>query len=654
MKLCNMKIQSINSMLLTFLLLTSLSFETSAQKRIYEWRDEVALLKDIDQLPKYRSNQIVEQVSSYDRKGGNDDGFDGTYSYVRKENGKLVIADLKGPGVVNRIWTPTPTDDMLSFYFDGEKTPRLEVKFSDLFSGKVFPFIKPICGNEVGGYYCYLPIPYEKSLKIVFSGEKILFHQIQYRNLPGMNVQSWTGDFSPSDRALLTEVGALWSNISPTAQQFAKGLSQNIQSEEKVFTIQPGEEVPFFESTTPGRIVGFDIDAGPSFEGLHKDIILSATWDNEQVEAIYAPAADFFGYAYGKGAMRSMLLGRQGSTNYCYLPMPYDKSARMKLVYKKRNNVVQAPVSVNVRVYHNQEARKTNAEGKFYAVWRREKPETGKYYEFLDGKGKGHYVGTIHQAQGLRAGMTLFFEGDDVTHIDGKMRAHGTGSEDYYNGGWYALLDRWDRGVSLPIHGSLDYSLPMGRTGGYRFFLSDKMSFEKEINHVMEHGPEGNAFPVDYTSLAFFYGSQPLGQRMEPTDELRKVYEPKEHVYFPALMDLSLGGGMQIAFDRGIRMTTHNQNMLRVMLNDVPEGKYRLAVSYFEKPKGADFAVWQRQKQLTDWQSSFGEKETLKERVSLGEIELTKQTNSVTFHVRKSGEERIYFELERIYLERLE
>lgn len=45
--------------------------------------------------------------------------------------------------------------------------------------------------------------------------------------------------------------------------------------------------------------------------------------------------------------------------------------------------------------------------------------------------------------------MTLFFEGDDSTYVDNKMRLHGTGSEDYYNGGWYALLDRWDRGNSL-------------------------------------------------------------------------------------------------------------------------------------------------------------------------------------------------------------
>src|SRR5690606_9394594 len=143
----------------------------------------------------------------------------------------------------------------------------------------------------------------------------------------------------------------------------------------------------------------------------------------------------------------------------------------------------------------------------------------------------------------------------------------------------YALLDRWDRGISLPIHGSLDYSLPMGRTGGYRFFLTDKMPFENEIYHAMEHGPEGNEFPVDYTSLAFYYGSQPLTARIDPIDDLRVVYEPREHVYFPALMDMTLGGGMQVLFDRGLLMMTQNHNMARIMLGDVPEGRYRISIS---------------------------------------------------------------------------
>lgn len=538
------------------------------------------------------------------------------------------------------------------FYFDGEQTPRLKIKFIDLFSGEVYPFVKPVSGNEVGGYYTYIPIPFKKSLKIVFQGEKIQFHQIQYRQLPGMNVESWTGSFSESDKQLLSDVNHLWSDISPSVNNYTTGMSAGIKTEEKTFTIHPGEEVSFFERSSGGRIVGFDIDGGTSFEGIYKDIILSAKWDNEKVEAIYAPLADYFGYAFGKPAMRSILMGRQGTTNYSYLPMPFDQSVTMKLIYEKRKVVQQNPISVTVKVYYNDNKRNINEEGKLYTVWKREKPEIDQFYTFLETTGKGHYVGTVHHAQGLRPGMTLFWEGDDTTYVDGKMRLHGTGSEDYYNGGWYALLDRWDRGISLPIHGSLDYSLPMNRTGAYRFFLSDKMSFEKEIYHGMEHGGENNNFPVDYASVAFYYAEQPLKERMKPTEELREVYLPDKHVYFPQLMEVTLDRGIQAILDRGLMLTSYGEGAIRVKLTDVPEGKYRVLINYHEKPNGAEFQVWQRQNKLSDWKSTKGEKESFHQNFYVGDIQLTLQTNSITFRV-KNSDKADQFELNLITLERI-
>src|SRR5262245_8219095 len=80
---------------------------------------DIAELWRLDRWATYRSSVKVGMISSYDRTGGNDDGFSGRYSFVRKEGDGLVIADLKGPGVIHRIWTPTPTDDPMEFYFDG-------------------------------------------------------------------------------------------------------------------------------------------------------------------------------------------------------------------------------------------------------------------------------------------------------------------------------------------------------------------------------------------------------------------------------------------------------------------------------------------------------------------------------------------------------
>ncbi|MGO1788247.1 MAG: glycoside hydrolase family 172 protein [Sphingobacterium sp.] len=628
--------------------------ELHGQRQKYDVIQELENMQRADQLPLYRSGEYIGQISSYDRTGGNDDGFDGTYSFIRKENGHLVIADLKGPGVVNRIWTPTPTDDTMAFYFDGETQPRLRIKFSDLFSGEVFPFLKGLSGNEIGGYYTYLPIPYEKSLKIVLEGEKMLFHQVQYRELPEQQVRSWSPDYSSQERSKLEEVAALWEKGTANIEQFSYGHSAEPQISEKTIVIAPGEEQSLFEDHQGGRIVGLELEAGSGFEGVYKDVLIAAKWDQEEHPAIYAPVADFFGYAYGQKEMRGLLMGSTADVNYSYIPMPYDQSAEIKLIYKNRSDVEQSPISVRVKVYHNQQARDPETEGKLYTHWKRLKPETGEYHEFLVMEGRGHYVGTIHQAQGLRAGMTLFFEGDDVTKIDGEQRLHGTGSEDYYNGGWYALLDRWDRGISLPVHGSLDYSLPMGRTGGYRFFMSDKMPFEKEIYHVMEHGPEGNEFPVDYTSIAFYYADKAGIDPNEPTEELREVFLPREHQYFPQLMEITLAAGAKVELDRGLRIHSDTHHSVRVMLTDVPEGTYELSINYFEKPEGADFAIWQRQKKVADWISSGGESETLKEKISMGEIVITPQTNSVTFHVKKNDQFGGEFELDRIFLDRID
>ena len=72
---------------------------TPIAKKSFNYSSELEALSRLDLLPEFRSNCIVEQISSYDKTGGNDDGFNGTYSYIRKENNKLVIADLKG-----RLW----------------------------------------------------------------------------------------------------------------------------------------------------------------------------------------------------------------------------------------------------------------------------------------------------------------------------------------------------------------------------------------------------------------------------------------------------------------------------------------------------------------------------------------------------------------------
>ena len=66
-----------------------------------------------NRLAEYREG-LEKQYSGYERTGGNDDGFSGKYSFIRLEGAKQVIAVMKCPGVINRIWTPAPSNDTIS------------------------------------------------------------------------------------------------------------------------------------------------------------------------------------------------------------------------------------------------------------------------------------------------------------------------------------------------------------------------------------------------------------------------------------------------------------------------------------------------------------------------------------------------------------
>src|SRR5699024_5182113 len=118
-------------------------------------------MASIQDLPRYMDGTTVRQFSSYDTTGGNNDGFSGKYSYIRKTaDSSLVIFEAEGQGVINRIWTPTPTDDTLDVYFGGAEEPSFSIQFSELFTGKTYPFVAPLTGHAIGGYYSYVPIPF--------------------------------------------------------------------------------------------------------------------------------------------------------------------------------------------------------------------------------------------------------------------------------------------------------------------------------------------------------------------------------------------------------------------------------------------------------------------------------------------------------------
>ena len=111
---------------------------------------------------------------------------------VRIEAGQtFLMADIKGPGVIQHIWM-TPTGDnrlnILRIYWDGEEKPSVECPAGDFFACGMGQYTKvsslAVCVNPMSGFNCYWPMPFRKRCKITMTNidEKpmTLYYQVDH------------------------------------------------------------------------------------------------------------------------------------------------------------------------------------------------------------------------------------------------------------------------------------------------------------------------------------------------------------------------------------------------------------------------------------------------------------------------------------------
>ena len=153
-------------------------------------------ISEFCRLPYLKLNTMGGGQSSTDPAQNNRDFSNFLYS----TNGEEVLLDLTGPGTIYRVWFTgfNPATDYIKVYFDGETTPRINMLLADLFSGTNAPFVTPLVGNATvssGGFYCYLPLPFNKSVRITSNATSSSFYyNIGYDVYsPDTSVTTWTG-----------------------------------------------------------------------------------------------------------------------------------------------------------------------------------------------------------------------------------------------------------------------------------------------------------------------------------------------------------------------------------------------------------------------------------------------------------------------------
>ncbi|MEJ2204071.1 MAG: DUF2961 domain-containing protein [Gemmatimonadota bacterium] len=229
-------------------------------------------------------------------------------------------------------------------------------------------------------------------------------------------------------------------------------------------------------------------------------ISLEMYWDDEVEPSVRVPLGDFFGNGFDRRHYAALPMGVSSGGFYSYLPMPFHRRARI-VARNDTGKVIDALyVNADVELVRSLPAPLAT----FHAVWNRDPRTTGADPHLaLRARGAGHLVGLSLNAEG-HDGSFFFLEGDERFVVDGVFRGQGTGTEDYFNAGWY-----FDQGpFAAPFHGLVVKDDQRGRIAAYRWHVPDPVPFHDSIRVELEHG-HGNHEIADYATVAYWYQTEP-------------------------------------------------------------------------------------------------------------------------------------------------
>jgi hypothetical protein len=264
--------------------------------------------------------------------------------------------------------------------------------------------------------------------------------------------------------------------------------------------IAAGDTAVLLDVRGPGVIRRLWITVASRDPHYLRRIALKMYWDDESSPSVLAPLGDFFGNGFDRRHYVALPMGVSSGGFFVYLPMPFLERARI-VAENGTGRSIDA-------FYFNIDLEKVDVlpadVATFHAWWNRDPRTTNPGpHLVLDARGRGYFVGTSLNAES-HAERLWFLEGDEMFTIDGEFRGQGTGTEDYFNGGWY-----FDQGpFSAPYHGLVVKDDSLARIAAYRWHIPDPISFRESIRIELEHG-HANQEVADYATMAYWYQVEP-------------------------------------------------------------------------------------------------------------------------------------------------
>lgn len=509
-------------------------------------------MQSVDHLPELE-NSHTAMSSTWDRKGGNNDG--GDFKDLRPADAnhpaRSVLLDQDGPGCIHRIFVgvlgPQQANTRIQVFLDRQEKPVFDMPITEFFDYENGPIPYPLVflKSYPGTLF---PIPFAKHCLVQLVNDQegkagwdaaawSNFWQITYTRYPeSVNIRSLSWPLSDSERAQLHDTCQAWlrAESSPPAEPARWSADQ-------AGTLEPKQTLSI---SLPGKgvIRQMRVQIDPATPEVLAALRMRFTWDGGAAPSVDVPAGFFFGHiagGYGKtlrspaavhaksgpispdnwdeveynSRFNSLLLGITDSDAYSCFPMPFAAGATLTFA----NTGTASIKTVRVRLDVQPLEQVPPDWGRFQATWTHspaataDSPRTGPQHmpvkNVLEREGTGKYVGVMLSIDW--PSYAWWGEGDWQIWTDQAgwpPDYHGTGSEEYFNSGWC----RFDRKA---VSGFV--TLRPGHPTVYSFHLNDAFQFQRSIRVAEEQmgNPIIDETHAEWTTTAFWYSrtAQPAG-----------------------------------------------------------------------------------------------------------------------------------------------
>lgn len=257
--------------------------------------------------------------------------------------------------------------------------------------------------------------------------------------------------------------------------------------------------------------------AMPAALKLNRDVLLRAYWDQEPSPSIDCPLVDFFCDPAGlREVVNTALVNKRRGFN-AYFPMPFQKSARIELVYdgplEPGEELWKTMPCYSYVMYRTLDKMPENM-GYFHAHWCQESLLLGKRdYVALEAEGKGKFVGwNVTVRRPGRAGYPV--DENEKFYIDSEKTAsiEFQGLEDSFGFSWGFPPTE----SMFPLTGYFPF---MKGACAYRFFINDAISFERSLRVTIGFGEHENEVfrqqfgkpgsTLQLSSVVYWYQTEP-------------------------------------------------------------------------------------------------------------------------------------------------